>query len=353
MCEEGVRRNAAEGRRVLECHDRWVCQRGEYRDALALFDRMVAIGPKANDVTMVSVLCACAHLGMLDRGRRTHRYIKDNGLAVSLAVSTSLVDMYAKCGSVGEAFVVFRSVPVTKTDVLIWNAIIGGFAMQGMAQESVELFTEMLSVGIKPDEITYLGLLSACSHGGFVGEAWEFFRSMQAHGLTTHVEHFACMVDVLGRAGCVESACDMVRAMPMEPSASLFGALLNACQTHGWAELGEAVGKRLVELEPEHDGRYIGLSNVFAISRRWEDAKRMREEMEKKGVKKAPGQSEIEVGGILHRFIAQDKSHPQSKELYLMLNSLTKQLKIEFDCSTAHHLDNLYLMGRAVETRES
>ncbi|XP_020699839.1 pentatricopeptide repeat-containing protein At5g08305 [Dendrobium catenatum] len=304
---------------------------GDYRAALALFEKMQIHGPKANEITMVSLLCACAHLGILEKGRSLHQYLKDNGLVLSLAVTTSLVDMYAKCGSIREAIDVFRSFPVAKTDVLIWNTIIGGLAMQGMARESVEMFREMVRAGIKPDEITYLGLLSACAHGGFVGEAWEFFRSIRELGMRPHVEHYACMVDVLGRAGCMEEAYELIRTMPMEPSGSLLGALLSACQIHGWMELGEIVGKMLVELEPEHDGRYVGLSNVLAVSKRWEDAKKMREEMEKRGVRKAPGRSEIEVDGTLHRFIAHDKSHPEVAEVYWMLSYITKQMKMEWE----------------------
>ncbi|PKA54814.1 Pentatricopeptide repeat-containing protein [Apostasia shenzhenica] len=304
---------------------------GEYREALALFERMQTHGPKANEVTMISVLCACAHLGILNRGRQMHQYIKDNGLNLNLAISTSLIDMYAKSGSLEESIQVFRSFPVAKTDVLIWNAVIGGLATLGKAREAVEMFREMITIPIKPDEITFLELLSACAHGGFVREAWEFFQLIQTMGMNPHVEHYASMVDVLGRAGCVEEAYELVRRMPMEPSASVLGALLSACLTHGKVELGEIVGKRLVNLEPEHDGRYVGLSNVFATAHRWEDAKKMREEMDKRGVTKAPGQSEIEVNGALHKFIAHDKSHPQSIEVYWMLNYVTKQMKMEFD----------------------
>ncbi|XP_020591774.1 pentatricopeptide repeat-containing protein At5g08305 [Phalaenopsis equestris] len=311
---------------------------GDYRAALALFERMQIHGPKPNEITMVSLLCACAHLGVLEKGRSLHQYIKDNNLVQSLAVTTSLVDMYAKCGSIAEAMNVFRSFPAAKTDVLIWNSIIGGLAMQGMARDSVEMFREMLRAGMNPDEITYLGLLSACAHGGFVGEAWEFFGSIREQGLRPHVEHYACMVDVLGRAGRMEEAYELVRTMPMEPSGSLLGALLSACQTHGWMELGEVVGKKLVALEPEHDGRYVGLSNVLAGSERWEDAKKMREEMEKRGVRKAPGRSEIEVGGALQRFIAHDMSHPDSNEVYWMLSFVTKEMKMELESFTSELL---------------
>ncbi|XP_038979397.1 LOW QUALITY PROTEIN: pentatricopeptide repeat-containing protein At5g08305-like [Phoenix dactylifera] len=306
---------------------------GEYREALALFEMMQAQagGPKANEVTMVSVLCACAHLGALDKGREMHRHLEENGLRLSPELLTSLIDMYAKCGSIHEGLEVFHAVPTQKTDVLMWNAMIGGLAMHGLGKESVEMFREMQRVGMVPDEITYLGLLSSCAHGGLVEDAWAFFRSLKAQGMTPHVEHYACMVDVLCRAGCMEEAYEFVSTMPIEPSASVLGALLSGCQTHGWVKLGEIVGKRLIKLEPEHDGRYIGLSNVYAIARRWEEAKTMREAMEKRGVKKLPGYSEIEVDGGLHIFIAHDKAHPQSTEVYSMLIVVAMQMKMEYN----------------------
>ncbi|XP_072962565.1 pentatricopeptide repeat-containing protein At5g08305 [Typha angustifolia] len=306
---------------------------GEYREALAMSEMMggVDLGPRANEVTMVSVLCACAHLGALDKGRRIHQYLKENGFRMSLALSTSLIDMYAKCGAIHEALGVFHAVPVEKTDVLIWNAVIGGLAMHGMGKESVEMFRRMRNVGVIPDEITYLGLLSACVHGGLVDEAWNFFRSLEAQGMTPHVEHYACLVDVLGRAGRIEEAYNLVDSMPVQPSASVIGALVSSCHAHGWVHLGEVLGKRLVELEPHHDGRYIGLSNIYAVARRWDDAKTMREAMEKRGVKKVPGCSEIDVDGIICRFIAHDKAHPQSTEIYSMLILITLQMKMEDD----------------------
>ncbi|KAK8951471.1 Pentatricopeptide repeat-containing protein [Platanthera zijinensis] len=306
---------------------------GDARSALALFEKMQVCGPRANEVTMVSLLCACAHLGVLEKGRGLHQYIKANGLGLTLAVATSLVDMYAKCGSIGEAMEVFLSFPGEKADVLMWNAVIGGLAMQGMSRDSIEMFRQMVRIGIKPDEITYLVLLSACAHGGYVVEAWEFFRLIQAQGMVLLAEHYTCMVDVLGRAGRVGEICELVMGLTMEPSGAFYGAMLCACQSHGWVELGEVVGRKLVELEPEHDGRYIGLSNLLAVRRRWEEAKRTREEMEKRGVRKAPGQSEIEVAGRLHGFIAGDRCHPDSAQLYWMLTCLTKQMKMEVDGS--------------------
>ncbi|XP_039128311.1 pentatricopeptide repeat-containing protein At5g08305-like [Dioscorea cayenensis subsp. rotundata] len=305
---------------------------GEFREALAVFASMCDDGMKVNAVTMVSVLCACAHLGALDLGRRMHRYIKDNGMRLTIQLSTSLVDMYAKCGSITEALAVFREVPVVETDVLIWNAIIGGLAMHGRSKDSLALFEEMQATGrVQPDEITYLCLLSACTHGGLVEDARRFFNLLKAQRMAVQVEHYACMVDVLGRSGRVEEAYEIVRTMPMQPSASVLGALLTACQTHGHLHLGELVGQMLIELDPDHDGRYIGLSSVYASAKQWDDAKTTREVMERRGVRKTPGYSAVEVDGSLHRFIAHDKMHQQTTDVYSMLSFLLNQMKLESD----------------------
>ncbi|KAK9106319.1 hypothetical protein Syun_022330 [Stephania yunnanensis] len=302
---------------------------GNYREALGVFMRMRVIGAKANEVTMVSVLCACAHLGALEQGKRMHEYLKFNSLPMTIVLRTSLVDMYAKCGAIEEALMVFREAGADETDVLIWNSMIGGFATHGWIKEALELFAELQGLNIIPDEITYLCLLSACAHGGLVDEAWHFFDCLKACGMTPRLEHYACMADVLGRAGHLDKAYDFLNEMPVEPSASMLGALLTGCINHGRLDLAEVLGRKLIELEPDHDGRYIGLSNVYAVARRWEDAKRLRESMEKRGVKKCPGCSSVEVGGFIHIFIAHDKTHPQSADIYLVLHDLAEKMRLD------------------------
>ncbi|XP_024994723.1 pentatricopeptide repeat-containing protein At5g08305-like [Cynara cardunculus var. scolymus] len=298
----------------------------EHSEALAIFQKMQGSSINANEVTMVSVLGACAHLGALDQGIMMHRYIIDKKISLTLALRTSLVDMYAKCGAIEAALAVFHGVPRKQTDVLIWNAVIGGLATHGFVHESLEMFTEMQKTGITPDEITYLCILSACAHGGLVNEAWHYFKILTRNGLNPKTEHYACMMDALARAGQLTEAYTFLTQMPMEPTASMLGALLNGCINHRNLDLAEIVGKKLVELEPDHDGRYVGLSNVYAVINRWDEARRMREAMEKRGVKKSPGWSFVEILGFTHRFIAHDKTHPQSEQIYNMLNFVVKQL---------------------------
>lgn len=304
---------------------------GEFREAMVEFNKMNAAGSKANEVTMVSVLCACAHLGALEQGRMMHQYIVDNRLPLTLVLQTSLVDMYAKCGEVKEALAVFRGIPLGRTDVFIWNVIIGALATHGLAKESLELFREMQRVGIIPDEITYLCLLTACAHGGLVREAWHFFEGLCRHGMTPKSEHYACMVDVLARAGQLAEAYQLISQMSMEPTASVLGALLSGCMYHGKLDLAEIVGRKLIELEPDHDGRYIGLSNIYAVEKRWDDAKMIREAMERRGVKKSPGFSFVEIFGTFHRFVALDKTHPESERIYVMLKLIISQIRQETD----------------------
>ncbi|GKU90876.1 hypothetical protein SLEP1_g4820 [Rubroshorea leprosula] len=310
--------------------DGYVKSRG-YLEAMTVFEEMQDSGCKANEVTMVSLLCACAHLGALDQGRMMHGYMMDNRLPMTLALRTSLVDMYAKCGAIEEALAIFFGVPIHQTDVLLWNAIIGGLATHGLVKESLELFLEMQRIGIAPDEITYLCLLSACAHGGLVKKAWYFFDCLGKNGMVPKSEHCACLVDVLARAGQVAEAYQFLCQMPMEPTASMLGALLNGCINHGKLDLAEIVGRKLVELQPDHDGRYIGLSNVYAIVKRWDEARTMREAMERRGLKKTAGFSLLEMSGALHRFIAHDKTHPRSELIYMMLNFVVCQMKYDVD----------------------
>ncbi|OMO62495.1 hypothetical protein COLO4_33055 [Corchorus olitorius] len=316
---------------------------GDHKEALEVFEGMRDLGPKANEVTTVSVLCACAHLGALHQGRLMHRYVMDNGLPMTLVLRTSLVDMYAKCGAIEEALDVFRGASNGKSDVLLWNAMIGGLATHGLDKESFELFAEMQIVGIAPDEITYLCLLSACAHGGLVKEAWYFFECLQKHGMTPKSEHYACMVDVLARAGQVAEAYKFLCEMPMEPTASLLGALLNGCLIYGKSDFAEIVGRKLIELDPDHDGRYIGLSNVYAAVKRWKEARTMREAMERRGVKKSAGFSCVEMSGALHSFIAHDESHPDSEEIYRLLKFIVSQMKLDVHKDNQEFL-NLYEM---------
>ncbi|XP_010491457.1 PREDICTED: pentatricopeptide repeat-containing protein At5g08305-like [Camelina sativa] len=314
---------------------------GEYNEALEIFDQLMRVGSsKANEVTMVSVLCACAHLGALNRGKTVHRYILDEHLPLTVILQTSLIDMYAKCGSIGDAWGVFCRALVEERDALMWNAMIGGLASHGFIRESLQLFHKMQVSKINPDEITYLCLLAACSHGGLVKEAWYLFASLKESGAEPKSEHYACMVDVLSRAGLVKDAHGFISEMPVKPTGAMLGALLNGCINHGNFELAETVGKKLLELQPHNDGRYVGLANVYAINKRFGAARSMREAMEKKGVKKIAGHSIIELNETPHRFVAHDKTNFHSEKIYGMLQLIGTRmslLDVDYDYTEDSH----------------
>lgn len=242
-------------------------------------------------------------------------YMVENGPPMTLILQTASMDMCAKCGTMEEAMAVFRAVPKDKADAFFWNAIIGGPVNHGRVQDSLNLYSEMQDAGVTPDEITFLSLLSACAHGFLVDEAFYFIESRKRHGMTPKSERHACMVDVLAWAGKVSEAYEFMKEMPGVPSASSLGALLSGCTNHSRLDIAERVGKRLIELEPHHDGRDVGLANVYAFDKRWREARTLREAMEILGVKKLPGFSLVEVSGKLHRFVAHDKMHPLSYEI--------------------------------------
>ncbi|KAK9120352.1 hypothetical protein Syun_017969 [Stephania yunnanensis] len=211
-------------------------QRGKSREALELFDEMKALGVKATEATVVSLLCA--HLGALDQGSSLHKYIDEHKIEVGTITGTSLVDMYARCGSISLARQVFCS--IEDKDVLTWNTIIAGNAMHEHANEAHELFTKMQEMGISPNDITFVALLGACSHAGMVEEGQRLLASMSStYSIDPKVEHYGCVIDLLSRAGRLEEAMDLIEAMPMEPNSSAWGALFGGCRIHGNTEVGE------------------------------------------------------------------------------------------------------------------
>ncbi|KAF6150722.1 hypothetical protein GIB67_020805 [Kingdonia uniflora] len=275
-----------------------------FKEALLVFqDMLVDKQIEPNQATLSSVLTACAHLGALDQGRWVHSYIDKNKVVVNSILGTSLVDMYAKCGCIEEAFWVFETLP--RKNVYAWTTMINGLAMHGEAQRSLDLLYRMLIDGIPPNEVTFVGILCACCHGGLLDEGRRCFSSMnQIYGVEPNVNHYGCMVDLLGRAGKLGEAFELIKNMPMEPTAGVWGALFSACIIHKDYELGEQIGKHLINLRPNHSGRYMRLANLYAICGKWDDVARIRKFMKEKGVKKIRGYSAIEVDGVTHEFIA-------------------------------------------------
>ncbi|KAJ4958389.1 hypothetical protein NE237_025500 [Protea cynaroides] len=237
----------------------------DYNECLRVFDRMISGGETSpNEATLVSVLTACAGLGKLDRGKWVHSYIRENGkIRPDVLLSTSLLTMYAKCGAIDSAREVFDEMP--ERSVMSWNSLIMGYGMHGQGEKALEIFLEMEKRGPTPNDATFVCILSAYTHARMVLEGWWYYDVMhRVYQIEPKVEHYGCMVDLLGHAGLMKDSEKLIRKMPMKAGPALWGALLSACTTHSNLELGEIVGKRLIELEPQDIGPYMMLSNIYA-----------------------------------------------------------------------------------------
>lgn len=302
-----------------------------FKDALALFHEMQASNLKPNDVTMLHCLSACSQLGALDVGIWIHRYIERQKLCLNVSVGTALVDMYAKCGNIANALQVFHEIP--ERNSLTWTTIIGGLALNGNAHDAISYFSKMIDIGAMPDEVTFLGLLSACCHGGLVKEGRKYFVQMYSRfNLSPNHKHYSCMVDLLGRAGLLDEAEELINSMPIEADVAVWGSLFFSCRIHGNMKMGERAAKKLLELDPHDSGTYVLLANMYRQAKRWEEAREVRKVMRDRGVDKTPGCSSIEVNGSVFEFIVRDKSHPQSEQIFECLGQLTKQLE-SVDCA--------------------
>ncbi|KAK6915680.1 Pectinesterase, catalytic [Dillenia turbinata] len=301
---------------------------GYFKEALEVFSKMQSEKVVPKRFVLSSVLAACANLGALDQGRWVHSYAKKNFMKLDAVLGTSLVDMYAKCGRLDSAWEVFEN--MNQKAVYSWNAMIGGLAMNGRAEDAIELFFKMRRENIRPNAITFVCVLNAFAHAGLVDEGLLLFESMkEMYDVEPEVEHYGCVVDLLGRAGLLAEAEELINLMPMEPNAAVWGALLGACRIYGDAELGARVGKHLLELEPCNSGRYVLLSNIYAKAGRWDDVGKLRKLMKERNIKTNPGISMIELGGVVHQFMMGDDSHPQRKQIYPMVEGIVERLKLE------------------------
>ncbi|KAF5198396.1 Pentatricopeptide repeat-containing protein [Thalictrum thalictroides] len=299
---------------------------GLFKEAIDLFHEMQFAGVKPDSKVLASTLSACAHLGALEQGRWIHAYVDKNKMQIDQVLGCTLVEMYAKCGDVEQALKVFKS--MKNRDLPVWTAMISGFAIHGCGREALQLFTDMQTAEIKPNLITFTSILTACSHAGLVDEGKFLFHDMEiTHSLTPSIEHYGCMVNLLGRAGQLKEAEELIKTMPMNPNAAVLGALLSACVIHQNLELGKRVGELLVKTDPDHSGRYIHLAYIFAAAGQWEQAVKLRKLLKDRGVAKFRGSSSIELHGVTHEFLVCDRSHPQMKEIYLMLDRITARLR--------------------------
>lgn len=305
-------------------------QHGRANEALVLFREMLSGDVCPDGVTLVAVFSACGQLGALESGRWVHGYMKNRRVRMNVHVGAALVDMYSKCGSWEDARLVFDE--IKSKDIVVWNAMISGYAMNGLSREALQLFSEMRQLSVHPTEITFIGLLSVCAHAGLVREGSEIFRSMRKeYGIEPRIEHYGCMINLLGRLGHLNEAFKLVKAMTMSiatrPDQIIWRTLLDACRLHGDSDLGEDIIKFYTDQNPASSGAFILLSNIYAAKRNWNGAKRVRTMMKDTGIQKEPGCSSIEVNNTVHEFLAGDAKHPKRKEIYLMLEELNRCLR--------------------------
>ncbi|GLT76925.1 hypothetical protein SLA2020_485580 [Shorea laevis] len=297
-------------------------------EAIDLYSQMEAQGMEPDSITIATILPACGDLSSILLGRQIHEYVKKKKLCPNLSLENALIDMYAKCGCLNEARAVFDQMKFR--DVVSWTSMISAYGMSGEGHDAVTLFSKMQHSGLSPDSIAFVAVLSACSHSGLLDEGWYHFRLMtEQHKITPRIEHFACMVDLLGRAGQVDDAYNFIREMPIGPNERVWGALLGACWMHSNMRIGLLAADELFQLAPEPSGYYVLLSNIFAKAGRWKEVTTLRSIMKRKGIKKMPGASNVELNGQVYTFLAGDQSNPQSKEIYEELESLLGKMKAE------------------------
>ncbi|XP_043715399.1 pentatricopeptide repeat-containing protein At4g18840-like [Telopea speciosissima] len=309
-------------------------------ECLRLFDRMVSGRETSpNEATLVSVLTACAGLGRLDRGKWVHSYIRETGkIKPDVLLSTSLLTMYAKCGAMESAREVFDE--MQERSVVSWNSMIMGYGIHGQGEKALEIFLEMEKRGPTPNDATFVCVLSACTHAGMVLEGWWYFDLMhRVYKIEPKVEHYGCMVDLLGRAGLMKDSEELIRKMPMKAGPALWGALLSSCRAHSNLELGEILGKQLIELEPQDVGPYVMLSNIYAAEGKWDEVEMVRKMIREKGLHKAAGYSLVNLGGADFESIVDDTSSVHRKRMmYSMLSAMGTQMKLSCrDCGETEY----------------
>ncbi|XP_047323486.1 pentatricopeptide repeat-containing protein At1g14470 [Impatiens glandulifera] len=290
--------------------------------AIDIFKKMISSDSTPDEITIVSVLSACGQMGAIEFGNWVvANILRKNQISLTLSGYTSLIFMYSKCGNMKDAQDVFDKMPIRS--VISYNALITGLAAHGNGYKALELLTNMKGEGIEPDRITYIGILTACSHSGLLDEGRKIFKMI----IDKHVEHYACMVDLLGRMGKLDEAKTLIEQMPIEPNEGVYGSLLNASRMHKRSDLGELAAEKLFELDPEDSGNYVLLSNIFASQGRWDDVERIRNRMREKGLEKTTGRSWVEHDGKMHRFIIGDRSHERCVEIYRLLAEIQKKMR--------------------------
>ncbi|KAF2582854.1 hypothetical protein F2Q70_00007934 [Brassica cretica] len=328
-----------EARRLLETMPCWVrdvvswtcvisayAKKGRASEAIEVFQRMVMENVEPDEVTLLAALSACADLGSLELGERICSYVDHRGMKRGVSLSNALIDMYAKSGDIKKALEEFER--VSDRNVVTWTTLITGLATHGLGGEALTMFNRMVKAGVEPNSVTFIAVLSACSHVGLVDLGKRFFTSMRSdYGIEPNIEHFGCLIDLLGRAGRLKEAEEVSKTMPFEANAAIWGSLLAASNVHHDLELGERALNQLIKLEPNNSGNYMLLANLYADLGKWEESRMMRKMMKGIGVKKMAGESFIEVENRVYRFISGDFSHPHAVKIHELLQEIDLQIQ--------------------------
>ncbi|XP_004289150.1 PREDICTED: putative pentatricopeptide repeat-containing protein At3g11460 [Fragaria vesca subsp. vesca] len=299
---------------------------GDAFESLRLFCLMVVEGVEVDEVTTVTVLTSCDQISALQFGMSVHSYLVRKGFGANVMVGTALIDMYSKCGSLSCSRRFFYDMP--RKNLVSWSAMISGYGAHGRGEEAISCYHELIANKFTPDEGLLTSVLTACSHAGLVNEGKDMFNRMtREYRVKPTVAHYSCLVDLLGRAGCLDEAYELIKTMDVEPSSDIWAALLSACRLHRNVKLAEISAQKIFEMNPKGVGSYICLSNIYAAEKRWDDVERVRAMVRKKGLKKPPGCTFVELDKMVHRFLVGDKSHPQTEDIYAKLRDLNLRLR--------------------------
>ncbi|KAL2996261.1 hypothetical protein AAZX31_10G263600, partial [Glycine max] len=298
-------------------------QNGFHDEALLLFHNAQLMGFDEDPFNISSAVSACAGLATLVEGKQVHARSHKSGFGSNIYVASSLIDMYAKCGCIREAYLVFEGF-VEVRSIVLWNAMISGFARHALAQEAMILFEKMQQRGFFPDDVTYVSVLNACSHMGLHEEGQKYFDLMvRQHNLSPSVLHYSCMIDILGRAGLVQKAYDLIGRMSFNATSSMWAS----CRIYGNIEFAEIAAKHLFEMEPNNAGNHILLANIYAANKKSDEVARARKLLRETDVRKERGTSWIEIKNKIHSFTVGERNHPQIDDNYAKLDNLVVELK--------------------------
>jgi pentatricopeptide repeat protein len=320
-------------------------------ESFEIFCKMQSSNVKPDKTTLISLLSSCAKVGALNHGIWVNVYIEKNEIGIDAMLGTALIDMYGKCGCVEMAYEIFTQ--IIEKNVFVWTAMMAAYAMEGQALEAIDLYLEMEERGVKPDHVTFIALLAACSHGGLVDEGYKYFNKLRRfYNITPTIHHYGCMVDLLGRVGHLEETVKFIERMPIEQDVSIWSSLMRACRSHHNVELAEQAFKQLIEIDPTNNGAHVLLSNIYADAGRWDDASKVRTKLHETGAPKQPGFTMIEQNGVVHEFVA---SNLVSADILCMLQDIERRLlvKQELSDTTSQHSERLAVAFGLINNQEN